>query len=79
MEFEQWEQQTISLANEIVPPLGVGVTRQQVKGTARETVDARHRHNVAGGKATKHAEKLAPVGPRTRHSNCSSCASSVCP
>ena len=40
---------------------------EQVEGAARQPVDARHRHHVAGGEAVEHAEKLAPVGPRARH------------
>jgi hypothetical protein len=56
------------------------------------SVDPRHRHHVAGGQLVEHAEKLAPVWPRTRylfpvdvrllHSaarSCSSWLSRVCP
>jgi hypothetical protein len=41
--------------------------REQVKGAARQAVDARHRHHVAGGEAVEQFEKLVPVGPRARH------------
>jgi hypothetical protein len=39
----------------------------QVEGAARQPVDARHRHHVAGAEAVEHPEKLAAVGPRSRH------------
>src|SRR5205823_3826233 len=37
---------------------------EQVKGAAREAVNARHRHHVAEGQLAEHPVKLAPVGPR---------------
>jgi hypothetical protein len=40
---------------------------EQVKGAAREAVNPRHRHHVAGGQLGDHPVKLAPVGPRARH------------
>jgi hypothetical protein len=40
--------------------------REQVEGAAREAVDARHRHHVAGYEALEHLEKLAPVVVRPR-------------
>ena len=38
---------------------------EQVEGAARQPVDPRHRHQVAGGQLAEHAVKLVPVGPRT--------------
>ena len=38
---------------------------EEVDGAARQPVYARHSHHVAGGKPPEHAQKLAPVGPRT--------------
>ena len=40
---------------------------EQIKGAAREAVDPRHRHHVAGAELAEHPVKLAPVGPRARH------------
>jgi len=40
---------------------------EQVEGAARQPIDARHRHHVAGGELAEHPVKLAPVGPRARH------------
>jgi len=40
---------------------------EQVEGAAREAVDARHRHHVAGREALEHFEKLAPVVVRAGH------------
>ena len=40
---------------------------EQVEGAAREAVDPRHRHHVAGGKPVEHSQKFAPVGPRAGH------------
>jgi hypothetical protein len=40
---------------------------EQVKGAARQPVDARHRDYVAGGQLAEHPAKLAPVDPRARH------------
>jgi len=40
---------------------------EQVEGAAREAVDARHRHHVAGGEGVEHFQKLAPVAVRARH------------
>jgi hypothetical protein len=40
---------------------------EQVKGAARQPVNARHRHHVTGRKALEHFEKLAPVAARARH------------
>ena len=40
---------------------------EQVEGAAREAVDARHRHHVAGREVLEHLEKLAPVGVRAGH------------
>jgi hypothetical protein len=34
---------------------------EQVEGAAREAVDTRHRHHVAGRKALEQFEKLAPI------------------
>jgi hypothetical protein len=34
---------------------------EQVEGAARQPVDARDRHHVAGGQLAEHAVKLAPV------------------
>jgi len=34
---------------------------------ARQPVDARHRHDVAGGQLAEHPVKLAAVGPRACH------------
>ena len=39
---------------------------EQVEGAAREAVDARHRHHVAGGEVLEHFEKLAAVVVRAR-------------
>ena len=36
---------------------------EQVEGAAREAVNPRHRHHVAGREGLEHFEKLAPVGP----------------
>jgi hypothetical protein len=65
---------------------------EQVKGAARQPINARHRHHIAGGQLAEHFVKLAPVGPRARHllavdlaagasrrPNCSSWLSRVCP
>ena len=40
---------------------------EQIKGAARQPVDARYCHHVAGGQLAEHPVKLAPVGPRARH------------
>jgi hypothetical protein len=40
---------------------------EQVRGAAREAVNPRHRDHVAGAETVEHAERLAPVGARTRH------------
>jgi hypothetical protein len=40
---------------------------EQIKGAAREAVNACHRHHVAGGEGVEHAEKLAPVAVRACH------------
>jgi hypothetical protein len=40
---------------------------EQVEGAAGEAVNPRHRDHVAGAETVEHAEKLAPVGVRTRH------------
>jgi hypothetical protein len=40
---------------------------EQVKGAARQPVNPRHRHDVAGGQLAKHPVELAPVGPRAGH------------
>jgi hypothetical protein len=40
---------------------------EQVKGRARQSVNPRHRHHVAGAEGLQHPKKLAPVGPRTCH------------
>ena len=40
---------------------------EQVEGAARQSVDPRHCHHVAGGQLAEHPVKLAPVGPRARH------------
>ena len=40
---------------------------EQVEGAARQPVNPRHRHHVAGGQLAEHPVKLAPVGPRARH------------
>ena len=40
---------------------------EQVKGAAREAINPRHRHHVAGGQLAEHPVKLAPVGPRAGH------------
>jgi hypothetical protein len=37
------------------------------KVAAREAVNPRDRHHVAGGEVAEHGEKLAPVGPCARH------------
>jgi hypothetical protein len=37
---------------------------EQVEGAAREAVDPRHRHHVAGAELAEHSVKLAPVGAR---------------
>ena len=37
---------------------------EQVEGRARQAVDARHRHHVAGGELLEHLLQLLPVGPR---------------
>jgi len=39
---------------------------EQVESAAREAVDARHRHHVAGGEVLEHFEKLAAVVVRAR-------------
>ena len=36
---------------------------EQVEGAAREPVDPRHRHYIAGLETVEHPQKLAPVGP----------------
>jgi hypothetical protein len=40
---------------------------EQVEGTARQPVDTRHRHHVAGRESGEHAKKLAPVAVRAGH------------
>jgi hypothetical protein len=40
---------------------------EQVKRRAGQSVDPRHRHDVAGGEGHEHFEKFAPVGARARH------------
>ena len=40
---------------------------EQIEGAARQPVDPRHRHHVAGGQLAEHLVKLASVGPRARH------------
>ena len=40
---------------------------EQVEGAARQPVDARHRHHVAGGELAEHPVKLAPTGACARH------------
>jgi hypothetical protein len=40
---------------------------KQVEGAARQPVDPRHRHHVAGGQLAEHPVKLAPVGSRASH------------
>jgi hypothetical protein len=40
---------------------------EQVKGAAREAVDPRHRHHVAGGKSLEQFGQFAPVAVRARH------------
>jgi hypothetical protein len=40
---------------------------EQVKGTAREAVNPRHRYHVAGGQLAEHTEKLAAVAVRAGH------------
>jgi hypothetical protein len=39
----------------------------EVEGASRQSVDARHRHHVSGGKAIKHPKKFASVEPRARY------------
>jgi len=43
---------------------GVGKSAEHVEGAARAAVNARYRHNVAGGEGSEHFEKLAPVAMR---------------
>ena len=40
---------------------------EQVEGAARQPVNPRHRHPVAGGELAEHPVKLAPVGPCACH------------
>jgi hypothetical protein len=40
---------------------------EQVEGAARQPVDARHGHHVAGAEMAEHVEKLPPVGSRACH------------
>ena len=40
---------------------------EQIEGAARQPIDARHRHYIAGFEAVEHAQKLVPVGSRARH------------
>ena len=40
---------------------------EQVKGAAREPVNPRYRHHVAGRQLAEHPQKLTPVGPGARH------------
>jgi len=40
---------------------------KEVEGAARQPVDARHRHHVAGGEGLEQFEKLAAVAVRARH------------
>jgi hypothetical protein len=40
---------------------------KKVEGAAREAVDARHGHHVAGGEGVWQFEKLAAVAARARH------------
>ena len=40
---------------------------KEVEGAARQPVDARHRHHVAGGEGGEHFEEFAPVVVRPRH------------
>src|SRR5438270_3375507 len=40
---------------------------EQVEGAAREAVNPRHRHHVAGGQLAEHPVKLAAVDVRARH------------
>jgi hypothetical protein len=40
---------------------------EQIEGPARQPVDARHSHDVAGGELAEHAAKLAPGRPARRH------------
>jgi hypothetical protein len=40
---------------------------KQVKGAARQPVNPRDRHHVAGGQLAEHPAKFAPVGPRAYH------------
>ena len=47
-------------------PLQAGADGEQIEGAAREAVNPRHRHHVAGGEALEHLEKLAAVVVRAR-------------
>jgi len=40
---------------------------EQIKGAARQPVNARHGYHVAGREVFEHVEKLAPVGSRAGH------------
>jgi hypothetical protein len=40
---------------------------EQVEGAAREAVNPRHSHHVAGGEGPQHFEKFAPVVVRAGH------------
>ena len=40
---------------------------EEVEGAARQSVNPRHRHHVAGGEGLQHFEKLAPVAVRAGH------------
>jgi hypothetical protein len=40
---------------------------EQVEGGARQPVDARDRHHVAGGEGLQHLQQFASVGPRACH------------
>ena len=40
---------------------------EEVEGAARQSVNPRHRHHVAGGEGLQHFEKLPPVVVRARH------------
>ena len=40
---------------------------EQVKGAARQTVNAPYRYHVAGAELAEHPVRLAPTGARARH------------
>ena len=40
---------------------------EQIEGSARQPVNPRHRHHVAGAEPVEHPLKFAPVGPRAGH------------